>query len=779
VVRRVGWWVAAIFLFHVVIATAEGPAPVRGEFPGTRPLELEGDLAELMVKGVDRFLLRELDSSIAARAALWHRDLSSSREYEKSIEPNRRHFARIIGLRDPRVTFDDVELVGTTTQPALVGKGEGFEVFAARWPVLEGVHGEGLLLVPKTEKTRADVVVIPDCEQTPEALVGLAPGVPPENQIARRLAESGCRVIVPTLINRGHEMSVAGRGKERSLATHREFLYRPAYQMGRHLIGYEVQKVLAAVDWFVGSSKKGSPAKPVGVVGYGEGGLLALYAAAIDPRIAVAGVSGYFDSRQNVWREPIDRNVFGLLREFGDAELATLIVPRTLVVEACAGPTLVVPPGKEATPAELKTPDIASVRNEVRRARDLVSGLKPDARIELVESGDGTGPFFSEVFLEHILAGLSAGPPAASGPTPTNLRPAFDPHPRLARQFHESSDFSQRLVDDGPFVRAEFLAKMDRNSGIDKFVASVKPYRDYLRDEIIGNFDRSLEEPNPRTRLAYDDPAFRGYEVVLDVFPDVIFYGILLVPKDLTAGERRPLVVCQHGLEGRAQFTVTGDKVSYRDFAARLARKGFITFAPQHLYRGTDRFRTLQRKANPLKKSLFSVMVAQHRQLLRWLAKLDFVDPSRIAFYGISYGGKSAMRIPALLDGYCLSICSSDYSNWIVRTVSNRFEKGYLPHYEYEIFEFDLGSRFNYGDLAALICPRPFMVEEMHHDDLPADFNHAEYSRAELLYQDLGLGDRTRYAYWSAWQSRKPYSHRQTFDFLHDELHWPKREGFE
>ena len=129
------------------------------------------------------------------------------------------------------------------------------------------------------------------------------------------------------------------------------------------------------------------------------------------------------------------------------------------------------------------------------------------------------------------------------------------------------------------------------------------------------------------------------------------------------------------------------------------------------------------------------------------------------------------MRIPAVLDGYCLSICSSDYSNWIVRTVSNRYVNGYLPHNEYEIFEFDLGSHFNYGDLTALICPRPFMMEEMHHNDLPADLDHAEFSRASLLYYDLGLGDRIRYAYWKSWQPRVAYSRRQTFDFLHDELH--------
>ena len=39
----------------------------------------------------------------------------------------------------------------------------------------------------------------------------------------------------------------------------------------------------------------------------------------------------------------------------------------------------------------------------------------------------------------------------------------------------------------------------------------------------------------------------------MDVFPDVIAYGILLLPKGIKEGEKRPVVVCQHGLEGRPQ----------------------------------------------------------------------------------------------------------------------------------------------------------------------------------------------------------------------------------
>src|SRR5260370_37700866 len=112
--------------------------------------------------------------------------------------------------------------------------------------------------------------------------------------------------------------------------------------VGRHIIGYEVQKVLAAVEWF--TQENSTHTAPIGVDGYGEGGLVALYSAALDPRIQAVAVSGYFQSRQELWKEPVYRDVWGLLREFGDAELASLVAPRALVVEASRGPEIEGPP---------------------------------------------------------------------------------------------------------------------------------------------------------------------------------------------------------------------------------------------------------------------------------------------------------------------------------------------------------------------------------------------------------------------------------------------------
>ena len=143
--------------------------------PGTKPLDTAGDLADAMVAGIDKFLLNEIAASTEGRARLWRRDTSSPANYQKSVAPNRDRLAKILGAADARLAPRGMELIATTNRPALVGRGEGYEVLAVRWPVLPGIHGEGLLLQPVGKKALADVVAIPDADQTPEMLAGLAP----------------------------------------------------------------------------------------------------------------------------------------------------------------------------------------------------------------------------------------------------------------------------------------------------------------------------------------------------------------------------------------------------------------------------------------------------------------------------------------------------------------------------------------------------------------------------------------------------------------------------
>jgi len=722
----------------------------------TKPLTLEGDIASHLVAGVDRFLLRELSASIARREQHWSRDFSSHATYTKSVEPNRQRLAHIIGLRDERVAFDGLTLASTTAGSALVGQTDRITIRAVSWPAFGDVTAAGLLLEPRGRDAVANVVALPDCNQLPEQIAGLAEGLPPELQYARRLAGSGCRVVVPLLVNRAEKMSKL---------SNREYLYRSAFEMGRHLIGYEVQQSLAVVDWFTRRWED----TPIGIIGWGEGGLIALYAAAVDMRIDAACVSGYFDSRQNIWQEPIDRNVFGLLEQFGDAELASLIAPRALIIDAARGPEATIPGGRGA-PARVVTPALDSVRVEVARAQTLTDGLKPAAGIQMVAVDQPLGGQALGQFMDSLKPGTVLGQAGAANIL--DRRNGFSAANRHAEQVHKLDRHTQWVLRESPYIRKQFYKP--NTSSLAKFEASNEKYRRQFYEDSIGRFANEVLPFNARSRKSYESEKWVGHEVVLDVFQDVIAYGILILPRDLKANEQRPVVVCQHGLEGRPQDIIEGDHRAYHDFAAKLAERGFITFSPQNLYIFRDRFRTLQRKANPLKKSLFSVIIPQHQQIVDWLKTLPYVDKKRIAFYGLSYGGKTAMRVPPVVTDYCLSICSADFNEWVDKNASTRDPHSYVNTGEYEIFEWDLGSTFNYAEMAGLIAPRPFMVERGHHDGVASDETVGwEFAKVRYLYQGkLKLQGRCEIEWFDGPHT---INGRGTYDFLHRYLDWPRR----
>ena len=168
--------------------------------PGTQPLTWTDALDDRMMDGAHRYVEIKIDESLRTRQRHWSREMSSRGAYEKSIEPNRRRFMEKIGVVDPRM-HSAMERFDDDLDPEPVAETGTYVVYQLRWPVLEGVSGEGLLLLPKGHPV-ARVVALPDADETPEQLVGLARGVDKDAQFARRLAENGCLVVVPTMVDR-------------------------------------------------------------------------------------------------------------------------------------------------------------------------------------------------------------------------------------------------------------------------------------------------------------------------------------------------------------------------------------------------------------------------------------------------------------------------------------------------------------------------------------------------------------------------------------------------
>lgn len=735
------------------------PAPV-----GTQPLQHEGDLASDMVEGLDRFLLNQIRQ-------VYEQRLNPKPLTAESSAKLREQLRAALGIRDERAEFASPEVVIAFGEQGVIAENERLDIAAIRWPVLNdpspqgaglpSIQMEGLLLKPRG-MIRAAVIVVPDAGQTPEDLSGIGDNLPEDQQTARHLAELGCAVVIPTTISRDREKRL-----NRADLTHREYLHRTAFELGRTLAGYEIQGILGIVDWVT----REFPGLPCGITGYGEGGLESLYAAAVDERIDAAMVSGFFGPREGSWQEPIDRNFFGLLNFAGAAEAAALVMPRKLFINPQTGPEVSFA-GNGGAPAVLRSPAVDAVQSEFQRLQQL-AGANSSSAI-LMDPAQQSASEIVRVFGRALTATDEAVPIQPLLKLQVNRKTEESAKHREQQLIRQIDRHTQSLLRESSFVRKEFMKELKTDS-VEAYEQSVEDYRTIFRKSVIGEFSEELLPVAARSRKSWETTAWTGHEVVLDVFEDVFAYGVLLLPKDLKPGEQRPVVVCQHGLEGRPTDCFLHDHQAYHDFAAKLCERGFITFCPQNPYIFNDRFRTLQRKAQPLGKTLFSLIVPQHQQIVNWLKTQPFVDPSRIAFYGLSYGGKSAMRIPALVTDYCLSICSADFNEWVLKNATTRHGFSYVWTGEYEIFEWDLGSTFNYAEMAALICPRPFMVERGHFDGVGEDGWVAyEYARVRHLYAArLGLAEKTEIEWFVGPHT---INGQGTYDFLHRHLKWPNKE---
>ena len=261
------------------------------------------------------------------------------------------------------------------------------------------------------------------------------------------------------------------------------------------------------------------------------------------------------------------------------------------------------------------------------------------------------------------------GQPPHRPPQRLRPRPAPEPPVRPTRRLHATSCCATPSA----IASRHFWAKLD--------TSSLEKYADVLRavPQAASTRRSSASCPrrpmplNPRTRLIYDEPKWTGYEVTLDLYPDVFAYGILLLPKDLKPGEKRPVVVCQHGLEGRPTDVCNPkEKTPVLQLLRRPARRSRL-----HRLRAAEPVHRPGQLPRPPAQGqpARAVALLVHRPPARAHPRLAGDAAARRSRRGSpSTACPTAARRPCacrpLLPRYCLSICSGDFNEWIGKNVS-------------------------------------------------------------------------------------------------------------
>jgi dienelactone hydrolase len=327
-----------------------------------------------------------IEYSHIERSNRWKRDYSSVDAYRRSVMLNRARFLEMMGgwhwhrtaelnpqLRRIAETdsyaVDEVRIrafqytppvennpltpllpLTTPLPPFIKGDKGGRGVVGENAEPLD-VNVGGILLIPKDSKglTEGDTeaIGVPGFEiptyperkpaviaqhgltGSPETVCGLTAEDDAYHAFGATLAEAGYVVFAPRMV---------------TFADKRQRLYRKSMLMGQRLIGLEMFNISRVVDYL--QTLPDVDFERIGIYGLSQGGQTALWASAIEERIAATVVSGFFNQRTDkmVKKSPHytayidtneeDKHYFRQLLEFSDSDIGSLICPRPIFIEA-------------------------------------------------------------------------------------------------------------------------------------------------------------------------------------------------------------------------------------------------------------------------------------------------------------------------------------------------------------------------------------------------------------------------------------------------------------
>tara|TARA_R110002111_G_C6007511_1_gene374230 strand:+ start:5458 stop:6573 length:1116 start_codon:yes stop_codon:yes gene_type:complete len=270
---------------------------------------------------------RELDAYIKTMAAdrsrfqkLFPPDYASPEAFAKSAEPLRAAFCASIGYPPPGKRPDKQ---ATYKQ---IGEDAIGVYYRAMFPILPGVHSEGIFIVPKSAKGKTPLIIsMHGGGGSPE--VALFNGGANYHDMVRGAVKRGYLVYAPQHLFRADEFPNDIR---RQIDDRMRLI-------GTSITAVEIAKITYAIDELV--KRPDVDASRIGMVGLSYGGYYAQVTPAVDTRIKVSVSSCYFGVQEGRYEKdelsiPGDFRFMDRITLFNDADLVALICPRAHQIQA-------------------------------------------------------------------------------------------------------------------------------------------------------------------------------------------------------------------------------------------------------------------------------------------------------------------------------------------------------------------------------------------------------------------------------------------------------------
>ena len=205
-----------------------------------------------------------------------------------------------------------------------------------------GMAQLGYLLTPRNAKgPLATMICVPGHGRGVDDIVGIddkgrdrADKAGYQHDFAIQVVEAGMAAVAvePIAFGCRRDARSAKRGLGNSAC---QPVAGAALLLGETMVGWRVYDVMRTIDWI--ETRKDLDASRVGLMGISGGGTITTFAAALEPRIKAAMISGYlntFKASIVAMSHCIDNYVPGILNWCENYDVASLIAPRPLYVES-------------------------------------------------------------------------------------------------------------------------------------------------------------------------------------------------------------------------------------------------------------------------------------------------------------------------------------------------------------------------------------------------------------------------------------------------------------
>ncbi len=292
---------------------------------------------------------------------------------------------------------------------------------------------------------------------------------------------------------------------------------------------------------------------------------------------------------------------------------------------------------------------------------------------------------------------------------------------------------------------------------------SVAPNRERLL-ALIGGWPWERVPLQPQIEEIAVTDSYTASRVYYTSFDDVRVDAILIRPH---GDGPFPAVLAQHGVNHTPEqicgFCDPEYSAAYHEIGVRLAKHGYVVIAPRMIggY-GEDRYNVpnipslrtqeqgrsqnqIHRKALLISQTIQALEYFTLSRAVDYLESMPEVDNDRIGLYGLSRGGRAALWVGALEERLQAVVSSAWFNERFSKMLQPDIVNGGSFIETSSEFQFIPGLFHEFGDadIASLICPRAFFVEDGKHDGAVWWPNAIqEFKLVEEFYAQLGIPEK-------------------------------------